>query len=306
MSTTNTNIQIKRSINSFNGTTLSNQSTTYDPELSFGEPFFIDNTLKDASGNVISGKVNDVESAAYLVLGRKPDPEGETVTVSKSPVIKAMSYERANKLVFYDDQNGSIINEAGDVLPVSQLTVNEFNADNIYKNPLNISKYYVLCQPEDQKTVYKFSFADLGIFIDNKGVIKGSAWNDYAEMRPIKGESKPGEVVCDNGNGEVELSSERLQVCPHVISDTYGKIIGEKKNSVPIAVAGRVLVYVDDIQSISLGDCVCANSNGHASKMTRQEIINYPDRVLGVVCEIPDYTSYNDIEINGRVWINVK
>ena len=55
---------------------------------------------------------------------------------------------------------------------------------------------------------------------------------------------------------------------------------------------------VDDISNLTLGDCLCASENGLASKMTRQEIINYPDRIIGVVCEIPN-------EAN-RVWVNIK
>ena len=40
--------------------------------------------------------------------------------------------------------------------------------------------------------------------------------------------------------------------------------------------------------------------------MTRQEIINYPDRILGVVVEVPTYTEYNGKDITGRVWVRVK
>ena len=72
----------------------------------------------------------------------------------------------------------------------------------------------------------------------------------------------------------------------------------------PVALSGRVLVYVAG--DVVVGDVVCAGKNGFAEKMTRQEIINYPDRILGIVSEIPDYDTWNDIKINGRIWINIK
>ena len=73
---------------------------------------------------------------------------------------------------------------------------------------------------------------------------------------------------------------------------------------VPVAVAGRVLVYVSS--EVAVGDVLCAGENGYATKMTRQEIINYPDRILGVVSEIPKYEYWNNIKINGRIWITIK
>ena len=68
--------------------------------------------------------------------------------------------------------------------------------------------------------------------------------------------------------------------------------------------SGRVLVYVDC--EVTTGDVVCAGEKGFATKMTRQEIINYPDRILGIVSEIPTYDTWNDKEVDGRVWITIK
>lgn len=282
MSQTNTDVQFKRSVNT--PTELATQ------QLLFGEPFFVDNTQHDTNG-YLTEPIN-----AYLALGRKPDGEGDNVTFDRSPVLKALTLDKAGKLVFYNSTNGSITNEANEELPVNRITANSISGSDISTS--NATKYHILCQPDNDTTVYKFALDDFGIFVNGNGVMKGAAWNDYAEFRKIEGTAVPGQVVCDNGNGTVELSTSRLQACGHIVSDTYGHIIGDKKDSVPIAVAGRVLVSVDDISNLTLGDCLCASENGFASKMTRQEIINYPDRIIGVVCEIPSEAS--------RVWVNIK
>lgn len=299
MSQNNTDIKLKRSRNTL--------SELEDHGLLFGEPFFIDNTNhNDLDGSLI----DPVE--AYLVLGRKPDENEETVSVKNSPIIKALSLDKANKMVFYNSENGSITNESGEELPVNRLTVKSINKEDISVS--DTTKYYILCQSnkvEDNKednTIYKFSLEDLGIFIGGNGVMKGAAWNDYAETRYSEDEVVPGQVVCDTGVGSVALSIARLQPCAHVVSDTYGHVIGsDEENYIPIAVAGRALVAMDSSKlDIEVGDCVCAGPNGLASKMTRQEIINYPDRILGVVCEIPDYLSIDKIYVDDRIWINIK
>jgi hypothetical protein len=53
---------------------------------------------------------------------------------------------------------------------------------------------------------------------------------------------------------------------------------------------------------------VCASKDGKASKMTREEIIQYPDRIIGIVSEIPDYKTWGqgNIEVNDRIWIKIK
>lgn len=297
MSQYNTDIKFKRSVNY--------PEEIGEESILFGEPIFIDNTtIKD------DGTLND-PCNAYLVLGRKEKVDGEDVTIAKSPVIKAMTLDRANSLVFYvKDNDGNpraLVNEEGIELPANKITSTPVSKDDLSSS--NTTKYHILCQPDDgSNTVYKFSLDDLGIFINGRGVMKGAAWNDYAEIRIAKDDVAPGLVVCDTRDGRLELSSERLQPCPHVVSDTYGYLLGEiSEEGIPIAVAGRALVAMDYTMSdIDIGDCVCAGLNGLASKMTRQEIINYPDRILGVVCEIPSYNNIGGLDVDDRIWINIK
>ena len=150
----------------------------------------------------------------------------------------------------------------------------------------------------------------------------GAVWNDYAEFR--KGQMnnlKPGQVVTEVGNGEMKLANQKLQKGCKILSDTFGFAIGETKEcKLPIAVSGRVLVYCDTPkEELEPGDCLCANYTGNAIKMTRKEIIKYPDRIIGTVSEIPDYEFWHggeyrpniknnpeDIVVNGRIWVYVR
>jgi hypothetical protein len=42
--------------------------------------------------------------------------------------------------------------------------------------------------------------------------------------------------------------------------------------------------------------------------MTREEITYYPDRIVGVVSEIPDYEVWGtgNVNVDNRIWIKVK
>lgn len=141
-------------------------------------------------------------------------------------------------------------------------------------------------------------------------VLYGAAWNDYAEYREVNETIEPGRVVVETGKGDLVLATERLQPGAEVISDTYGFCIGETKNSkTPIAVTGRVLVYtLEDRNSFAAGDPVCAGPNGTVSRMTRDEVREYPDRIIGTVSEIPSYDTWGagNVKINNRIWIRIK
>ena len=138
--------------------------------------------------------------------------------------------------------------------------------------------------------------------------VYGAVWNDYAEYRESAEPVQFGRIVCENGDGTVSIAKERLQPAPLAVSDTFGFAIGEtKKCRCPIAVAGRVLVYPhENRNSYAPGDAVCAAPGGTVSKMTREEIKEYPDRILGIVSSIPKDLYWGDIEIDGRIWISIR
>lgn len=141
-------------------------------------------------------------------------------------------------------------------------------------------------------------------------VLFGAAWNDYAEFRAQKEIIEPGYCVASNDNGQVYKTTEKYQACDGIVSDTYGFAIGETKESnTPLAVAGRVLAYFEgNREDYHAGDTVCAGPNGKICKMTREEIHEWPDRIIGIVSEIPQYETWgeNNIKVNNRIWIKIK
>ena len=139
--------------------------------------------------------------------------------------------------------------------------------------------------------------------------VYNAVWNDYAECR--KAETlEPGRVVIEDASGEMKLSSERLQPGGSIISDTYGHSMGYTEEcQTPVAVAGRVLSYYDgDISMYTIGAAVGTGPNGTVSLMTREEIMAYPDRIVGIVSEIPSYEEWGPehVKVNGRIWIKIK
>ena len=142
------------------------------------------------------------------------------------------------------------------------------------------------------------------------GAVYGAVWNDYAEYRETKEEIEAGRVVVENGDDTLSLATDRLMPGANIVSDTFGFAIGETENSkTPLAVSGRALAYpYEDRNNYKPGDPVCSGPNGTVSKMTREEVMMYPDRILGTVSAIPDYEIWGsgDVAVNGRIWIKVK
>lgn len=139
-------------------------------------------------------------------------------------------------------------------------------------------------------------------------VLMGAAWNDYAEYRKQSMDIEPGYCATPARNGKLQKTTERMQYCDGIVSDTFGFTIGKSAEArTPLAVSGRVLAYCDeDINTYNIGDPVCAGAKGGVSKMTRDEVREYPDRIVGTVSEIPEYETWNSIKVNGRIWIKVK
>lgn len=137
----------------------------------------------------------------------------------------------------------------------------------------------------------------------------GAVWNDYAEFREAD-TTEPGYVVCENGDDTLSISNKRLQPGANIVSDTFGFAIGETDTAkTPIAVSGRVLAYpYENRDMFKPGDAVCAAPGGTVSVMSREEIINYPERIIGTVSAVPTYETWgtNNVPVNGRIWIKVK
>lgn len=145
--------------------------------------------------------------------------------------------------------------------------------------------------------------------------VTGAVWNDYAECR----ESdcyEAGYVLSENGDDTLSKSNERLAPFAGVSSDTWGFSQGETERAkTHIAVAGRVLVYpYQNRNNYKPGDCVCAAPGGTVDIMTREEIREWPDRIVGTVSCVPEYEEWgggksadrDPVQVDGRIWIKVK
>ena len=136
-----------------------------------------------------------------------------------------------------------------------------------------------------------------------------AVFNDYAECRPTINLA-PGHAVIDQDDGTLVCTSQRLQPGAQIISDTYGDLMGKTEEcQTPIAVAGRVLVYTyQNRYNYHAGMAVCSAPNGTVDIMTREEIRDYPDCIVGIVSEIPEYEYWgtDNVKVNERIWIKVK
>lgn len=136
-----------------------------------------------------------------------------------------------------------------------------------------------------------------------------AVFNDYAECRTTI-DLTPGHVVIDQDDGSLACSSKRLQPGAQVISDTYGHLMGATdKATTPIAVAGRVLVYTyQPRENYHAGMAVCSAPDGTVDIMSRAEICEYPDCIVGIVSEIPQYETWgsDNVKVDGRIWIKVR
>lgn len=138
------------------------------------------------------------------------------------------------------------------------------------------------------------------------GVLFGAAWNDYAEARQTNGVSA-GRVVVENGDDTLSISTERLMLGGNIVSDTYGMLIGETdKAKTPIALCGRVLAYpFEDKEEYYPGAPVCTGPDGTVSLMSKDEVLHYPECIIGYVSAIPNYEEWNGKKVKGRIWIKV-
>ena len=150
--------------------------------------------------------------------------------------------------------------------------------------------------------------------------VYNAVWNDYAEYR-IADTEEPGRVIVPSDDGIARIATYRLQSGGRIISDTYGNAVGQSDEAkTPVGLAGRVLAYpYQNINQYKIGDCVCSAPNGTVDIMTREEIKEYPDRIIGIVNEIPSYDVWTStftgedghchtqsVPVLGRIWIDVK
>ena len=216
------------------------------------------------------------------------------------------------QLFFVEEETADLIglpasttSDAGSYLTVSSTTGNAIWSKVMAGANQSNTNYYLTAVTSGGKN---FQYNN-NVYINNN-VMQGAAWNDYAEYRQQKQEIEPGYCVASSDNGEVYKTTEKFQACDGIVSDTFGFAIGQtEKSRTPLAVAGRVLAYCEGNRyDYHAGDTVCAGPEGKVCKMTREEIREWPDRIIGIVSEIPNYEIWgeNNIKVNNRIWIKVK
>lgn len=263
---------------------------------------------------------------AYPVAGKKtgirlrPNKDGTRLQIQNVRSVKIVPDGNKTYLIIEDPTDDDVLNKqyiiTGELSfsPETNLTQN----DNLTPGMFNIKENNILKQSvlikgfdRSQNLVLgdgsKAKNGDNGVLVAKK--VRGAVFNDYAEYREslIK---EPGRCVVETGYGDLELSTQRLQLGGNIISDTFGFSIGEtNKAQTPIAVCGRVLAYpYEDRYKFTAGAAVCSGPNGTISLMTREEIKEWPDAIIGYVSEIPEYKEWgtDKIQINNRIWIKIK
>ena len=210
----------------------------------------------------------------------------------------------------YGKLNGSCTGNAGTATRINGNlgAVSDANGHNLWVSSTSsadgIPKYVANC----------YIVANTGTLTCTK--VQNAVWNDYAECRHSI-ELEPGRCVRETASASGMIrTTQRLMPGCKFVSDTYGALMGETKEAkTPIAVSGRVLAYpYRNRNDYPLGAAVCSAPNGTVDIMTREEIMTYPERIVGTVSEIPDYEIWHggdkecpsDIPVNGRIWIYVR
>ena len=272
--------------------------------------FIVDNLTTDDSEKALSAKQGQILNNKIEQLGTTYLPlAGGTMTGHLTISNNAKIISRSNTMT----------QTAGDTVsyfePIEWYDANGKRIGAIGTTNYNTGELatHIQVQREIDGTTYYNVFR---MMIDASGnsrcvgnQIYGAVWNDYAEYRSAS-ITTPGYVVREDKSGIMQLADDRLLPACEIISDTFGFAIGETDEcKTPIATTGRVLAYpYEDRDSYELGDPVCSGPGGTVSKMSREEVRLYPERMLGYVSEIPSYKTWGsgNVEVNSRIWIRVK
>ena len=322
-------IKIKRT-----ASTLSDVSTL---KLKYGEPLYVkgNNTTNsndggtylvtgysDDSGETVS-RVQDCKVVKYQPQSFVDNAlfYSTTATLSDNDIVVTLMNDKNETLQplvhssnveyeYGEYPNITNIEQAVDALYDG--SVPSYKANTVKATVAGNSKYFILGVPSTgtYKDVYYANNPSgtknaTGIYFDGSGVLMGAAWNDFAERRKC-GIKTPGICVVESPDGVLKASRRYRLPAAYIISDTYGMVIGEEdEKSVPIAVAGRVLAFVENKDKIKVGDALKTAPGGKLAKMNRLEVFLFPDRVVGHVSEIPSYEEWNGVEVNGRIWVKL-
>jgi len=135
-------------------------------------------------------------------------------------------------------------------------------------------------------------------------------FNDIADFQKVIGQQIPGKCYYDTIDGALVCTSRCQKSVIGILSDTYGIAAGYRPDDsyAPIAIAGWVLAFVDGV--CDPGDVLTSNSNGNLVKMTREEKLEYSERIVAIYKK-PEFAEFWGTEsvqllVNGRHWVKVR
>lgn len=140
--------------------------------------------------------------------------------------------------------------------------------------------------------------------------VYNAVWNDVADFQPLaNGEAVVyGKCYRMTADG-IRMCNEFMQIgIAGIASDTFGFGVGDGDNKVPIAIAGWVLAYVDNVYPI--GTPLTCGDDGSLTEMQRSDVSKYPERLVAVYQGMERGLEYgpegHTIKVNGRHWVKVK
>lgn len=212
--------------------------------------------------------------------------------------------------------SSNILDSAGRILARQEAVL---TSDGVIKSFWYVRNYNTSGNLIVQKGITLTANKDGSFRADCSSPFYGAVWNDYAEYRKSN-ITEPGRCIKETGNGDLILTTKRLEKGCEIISDTFGFAIGQSDIcKTPTAATGRVLAYLlEPIEEAkkNIGQAVCSGPNGTVSIMTDEECRLWPQCIIGTISEIPDYeiwhagmqegNKFEEIQVNGRIWIRIR
>lgn len=252
---------------------------------------------KGLAANLTKNRPNAKEGYAYFTTDDGKlyiDISGDGTIAANNTTRIAVNAKKADYAV--NATNATYATSADNATNATKLSISDDTS----------TKIYVLgATGTGQQTIYR----ETSVYMQNN-VLKGAAWNDYAEYREADIQ-EPGRCIVEQGDDTLTQSTNFMQPGAAIISDTFGFAIGETdKAKTPIAVSGRVLAYPYeslDVFKEHIGYPVCSGPNGTVSIMSDEEYKNKGYCAIGIISAVPDYETWgeNNVPVNGRVWIKV-
>ena len=137
--------------------------------------------------------------------------------------------------------------------------------------------------------------------------IWNSVWNDIADFRKLDDKLVYGKCYYDTLLGAKVCNKRCKKSVIGVASNTFGQALGYLGNtSIPIAISGWVLAYVD--KEYEMGTPLTNDKRGNLTEITLEEKQNYPERLLAIYRNKETdilWGPNKEISVDNRHWVKV-